>query len=247
MGKSQFTNINTDTSVYQLPEKYFAAFMKRLLLTVLLFATGYHSALAQKTWVDEGVSITKLDTLGDGYESLRGAFTINNSSIYEVMNLILDVDGYDWVEGESTSKMLLIDQMDSSFTFDFFVSIPWLFVKKTGRVKVDVRYEDETFYTSSTQIKAYDRDEDYDLVDFYSAQWKLQKAGEDVKVTYLGVYQDQKMIINLNGIILNRIRKRLNGTFHNLIVRASEKVNPASSLNWPAMSTVESFRTDKRD
>jgi len=221
--------------------------MNKLFLTVLLFATGYHSVLAQKTWVDDGVSITKLDTLGDGYESLRGAFTIKNSSIYEVMNLILDVDGYDWVEGESVSKMLLVDEMDSSFTFDFFVRIPWLFVKKTGRVKVDVHFMDDTFFTKSYQIKDYNRDEDYDLVDFYSAQWKLQQAGEDVKVTYLGVYQDQKMLININGIIINRIRKRLNGTFHNLILRASEKVQPARALSWPTINLESEFRTDKRD
>jgi hypothetical protein len=143
--------------------------------------------------------------------------------------------------------MLLVDQKDSSFMFDFFVRIPWLFVKKTGRVKVDVYYKDETLYTKSTQIREYERDEDYDLVDFYSAQWKLQKLGvNDVKVTYLGVYQDQKMIININGIIINRIRKRLNGTFHNLKVRASGKVNPASSLSWPTMSIATALKTDKR-
>lgn len=222
--------------------------MKRLVLTVLLFATFGNLMLAQKTWVDEGVSITKLDTLGDGYESLRGSFVIENSSIYEVMNLILDVDGYDWVEGESKSKMLLVDPADSSFTFDFFVNIPWLFVKKTGRVKVDVRYEDETFFTKSHQIKHYDRDEDYDLVDFYSAQWKLQKSGKyDVKVTYLGVYQDQKMIININGIIISRIRKRLNATFHNLRVRASGKVNPTAVLSWPGMTEDADREVDKRN
>ncbi len=211
--------------------------MKRFVLTILLYITCFNFVNAQKRWVDEGVSITKLDTLGDGYESLRGAFIIKNSSIYEVMNLILDVDGYDWVEGESKSKMLLVDQSDSSFTFDFFVNIPWLFVKKTGRVKVDIYHEDDTFYTKSTQIRAYDRDEDYDLVDFYSAQWKLQKLGEnDVKVTYLGVYQDQKMVININSIIISRIRKRLNGTFHNLKDRATEKASPANALSWPTMS-----------
>lgn len=204
--------------------------------------------LAQKTWVDGGVSITKLDTLGDGYESLRGSFVIENSSIYEVMNLILDVDGYDWVEGESKSKMLLVDPIDSSFTFDFFVNIPWLFVKKTGRVKVDVRYENETFFTKSHQIKQYDRDEDYDLVDFYSAQWKLQKSCKhDVKVTYLGVYQDQKMIININGIIINRIRKRLNATFHNLRARASGKVKPSEILSWPGMREDKGREVDKRN
>lgn len=221
--------------------------MNRFLLIVLFLATDCNFILAQKTWVDEGVSITRLDTLGEGYESLRGAFTIENSSIYEVMNLILDVDGYDWVEGESKSKMLLVDEADSSFTFDFFVNIPWLFVKKTGRVKVDVHYSNETFFTKSHQIKQYDRDEDYDLVDFYSAQWKLQKSGPDVKVTYLGVYQDQKMIININGIILNRIRKRLNGTFHNLRARASGKVNPTLALSWPGLSENTGLETDKRD
>lgn len=222
--------------------------MTRLLLTVLFYATCFGFVKAQKTWVDEGVSITRLDTLGDGYESLRGAFVIENSSIYEVMNLILDVDGYDWVEGESKSKMLLVDQMDSSFTFDFFVNIPWLFVKKTGRVKVDVHYENETLFTKSHQIKEYERDEDYDLVDFYSAQWKLQELGEnDVKVTYLGVYQDQKMIININGIIINRIRKRLNATFHNLRTRASGKINPTSALSWPGMSQDTGLEVDKRN
>ncbi len=221
--------------------------MTRFLLTILLCTLCFGLVKAQKTWIDEGVSITRLDTLGEGYESLRGSFTIENSSIYEVMNLILDVDGYDWVEGESKSKMLLVDEADSSFTFDFFVNIPWLFVKKTGRVKVDVHYKNETFFTKSHQIKQYDRDEDYDLVDFYSAQWKLQKSGPDVKVTYLGVYQDQKMIININGIILNRIRKRLNGTFHNLIVRASGKVNPTHALSWPDSGENTSLETDKRN
>jgi len=208
--------------------------MKPVLLSVLLSLSFCNLGFAQKTWVDEGVTITKLDTLGNGYQSLRGTFVIENSSIYEVMNLILDVDGYDWVEGESKSKMLSVNQMDSSFTFDFFVRIPWLFVKKTGRVKVDVRYKDKTFLTKSTQIKDYERAEDYDLVDFYSAQWKLEEfRGKDVKVTYLGVYQDQKMLININGIILNRIRKRLNSTFHNLISIASEKVDPDDALIWP--------------
>lgn len=219
--------------------------MKRLVLTILLCATCYNIIHAQKTWVDDGVSITKLDTLGDGYESLRGAFTIENSSIYEVMNLILDVDGYDWVEGESKSKMLIVDQRDSSFTFDFFVNIPWLFVKKTGRVKVDVHYKDETLFTKSHQIREYDRDEAYDLVDFYSAQWKLQKFGSDVKVTYLGVYQDQKMIININGIIINRIRKRLNSTFHNLKARASSKAKPVSFLVWPTSNLSKGIESDK--
>lgn len=207
--------------------------MKRLLISVCLLLISNNILHAQKTWVDDGVSITRLDTLIDGYESLRGAFTVENSSIYEVMNRILDVDAYDWVEGESRSKMLLVDPVDSSFTFDFFVHIPWLFIKKTGRVKVNVYYENETLYTRSTQIREYERDEDYDPVDFYSAQWKLQKQGNNVKVTYLGVYQDQKMIINLNGFIINRIRKRLNGTFHNLRKLTSERRLPASVLLWP--------------
>lgn len=221
--------------------------MRQLTITIVLYLTCFSFAHAQKTWVDEGVSITKLDTLGDGYESLRGAFTIENSSIYEVMNLILDVDGYDWVEGESKSKMLLVDKADSSFTFDFFVNIPWLFIKRTGRVKVDVHYKDETLYTKSRQIREYERDEAYDLVDFYSAQWKLQQQGNHVKVTYLGVYQDQKMLININGIIINRIRKRLNGTFQNLRARASEIVNPIDVLAWPLMTTGSNLETDKKD
>lgn len=221
--------------------------MKRLVLPILLLAISYEAVQAQKTWVDEGVSITKLDTLGDGYESLRGSFTIENSSIYEVMNLILDVDGYDWVEGESKSKMLLVDEVDSTFTFDFFVNIPWLFVKKTGRVKVDVHYKDETLYTKSHQIRAYERDEKYDMVDFYSAQWKLKTFGKDVKVTYLGVYQDQKMIININGIIINRIRKRLNGTFQNLRDRASGKLNPISTLVWPNIGIGPDPQIEKKD
>lgn len=222
--------------------------MKRLVLIVLLCAVCCNLMLAQKTWEDDGVSITKLDTLSEGYQSLRGSFVIENTSIYEVMNLILDVDGYDWVEGESKSKMLSVDERDSSFTFDFFVNIPWLFVKKTGRVKVDVHYKDETLYTKSHQIREYNRDEDYDLVDFYSAQWKLQKLGaNDVQVTYLGVYQDQKMIININGIIINRIRKRLNGTFQNLRARTSEKVNPVNALTWPLMTTNSNPESDKKD
>ncbi|OEK04874.1 SRPBCC family protein [Roseivirga misakiensis] len=208
--------------------------MNRLILFGLLCLPICNLSYAQKTWVDGGVTITKLDTIGDGYEALRGSFIVQNSSIYEVMNLILDVDGYDWVEGESTSKMLRVNEMDSSFTFDFFVRIPWLFIKKTGRVIVDIHFDDDTFYTKSTQIKDYDRKKGYDLVDFYSAQWKLQKSGErNVKVTYLGIYQDQKMLININGIIINRIRKRLNGTFQNLIVLASEKANPSNKLLWP--------------
>jgi hypothetical protein len=191
---------------------------------------------AQKTWVNKGISITKLDTLADGYEALRGTFTIENTSIYEVMNLILDVDNYDWVEGPSVSKMLLVDKVDSSFTFDFFVNIPWLFVKKTGRVKVDVHFKNDTFYTKSYQIKDYDRNEDYDLVDFYSAQWKLEKLNtRDVKVTYLGVYQDQKMLININRIIIGQIRRRLSGTFYNLKVRTAEITNPVKELSWPTM------------
>jgi hypothetical protein len=205
------------------------------ILFVFLLLTQI--AFAQKTWEDRGISITQLDTLSDGYKSLRAAFIIENSSIYEVMNLILDVDGYDWVEGESKSKMLLIDQPDSSFTFDFFVDIPWLFVKKTGRVKVDVSYDNETFRTKSTQIREYNRNEDYDLVDFYSAQWTLRKHGNNsVKVGYLGVYQDQKMVINLNSIIIGRIRKRLNGTLYNLKVRAAEINKPAQSLSWPIIN-----------
>lgn len=221
--------------------------MKAFLFIVLLWFCFLDLTIAQKTWVDDGVTITRLDTLGEGYESLRGSFVIENSSIYEVMNLILDVDGYDWVEGESKSKMLFVNQSDSSFTFDFFVRIPWLFVKKTGRVKVDVHYKNETLYTKSTQIRAYDRDEDYDMVDFYSAQWRLRKHGKsDVKVTYLGVYQDQKMIININGIILNRIRKRLNGTFHNLIARASGKSNPVRLLKWPNTETTQNSKSDTK-
>ncbi len=219
--------------------------MKRLTLLVILCTICCHSILAQKTWVDRGISITKLDTLGEGYQSLRGNFIIDNTSIHEVMNLILDVDGYDWVEGESKSKMLMVDHNDSSFTFDFFVDIPWLFVKKTGRVKVDVHYNDESFHTKSYQLKDYERDEDYDLVDFYSAQWKLQKQGRDVKVTYLGVYQDQKMLINLNSIIISRIRKRLSGTLYNLKVRASAKANPVSSLQWPSVGSETPIKTDK--
>ncbi len=220
--------------------------MKSVLFSTLLWVAFFNLSLAQKTWIDEGVTITKLDTLGDGYESLRGTFVIENSSIYEVMNLILDVDGYDWVEGESKSKMLSVDQMDSSFTFDFFVRIPWLFVKKTGRVKVDIHYKDKTFLTKSTQIKDYKRDENYDLVDFYSAQWKLEEyKGKDVKVTYLGVYQDQKMLININGIIINRIRKRLNSTFHNLISIASEKADPDDELIWPLTNDNRLLKSDK--
>ncbi|NVJ45859.1 MAG: hypothetical protein HWE07_01995 [Cytophagia bacterium] len=208
--------------------------MRLALLIVILCSFNINRIHAQKTWVDDGVTITKLDTLADGYEALRGSFIIENTSIYEVMNLILDVDGYEWVEGESRSEMLLVEAADSSFTFDFFVDIPWLFVKKTGRVRVNVNYKDGAFFTKSTQIKEYDRNEDYDLVDFYSAQWKLEKLkGNHVKVTYLGVYQDVKMVVNINGIIINRIRKRLNSTFHNLIELTANSQEPARSLVWP--------------
>ncbi|PIQ49243.1 MAG: hypothetical protein COW03_05935 [Cytophagales bacterium CG12_big_fil_rev_8_21_14_0_65_40_12] len=213
---------------------------------VLLLITQI--GFSQKTWEEKGISITQLDTLSDGYKSLRASFIIENSSIYEVMNLILDVDGYDWVEGESKSKMLFMDKADSSFTFDFFVDIPWLFVKKTGRVKVDVSFENEIFHTRSTQIREYDRNEDYDLVDFYSAQWKLQKHGENhVKVGYLGVYQDQKMIINLNNIIISRIRKRLSGTLYNLKTRASEKNKPTQTLTWPRSANGTPIEINSRN
>lgn len=214
--------------------------MRLALLIVILCSFTINKAQAQKTWVDDGVTITKLDTLADGYEALRGSFIIENTSIYEVMNLILDVDGYEWVEGESRSKMLLVDAADSSFTFDFFVDIPWLFVKKTGRVRVDLNYKDGAFFTKSTQIKEYDRNEDYDLVDFYSAQWKLEKLkGNHVKVTYLGVYQDVKMVVNINGIIINRIRKRLNSTFHNLIELTANRQRPAGRLVWPVNAVAQ--------
>ncbi|KYG73168.1 SRPBCC family protein [Roseivirga echinicomitans] len=219
--------------------------MQRLLAVYFFIFIPSAYVFSQKTWVDKGISITQLDTLGDGYESLRGSFMIENSSIYEVMNLILDVDGYDWVEGESRSEMLLIDHQDSTFTFDFFVNIPWLFVKRTGRIKVDVHYKDETFHTGSTQLRNYNRNEDYDLVDFYSAEWKVQKHGENnVKVSYLGVYQDQKMVINLNSMVINKIRKRLNSTLYNLKVRASEKVNPVQSLVWPMEKTNTKFKSE---
>lgn len=205
------------------------------------------SAFAQKTWEDDGVTITKLDTLAEGYEALRGSFIIENTSIYEVMNLILDVDGYDWVEGESTTKMLEVNQQDSSFTFDFFVSIPWLFVKKTGRVKVDVGFAGNSLFTKSTQIKAYKRDKDYDPVDFYSAQWKLEKLNHnDVKVTYLGVYQDVKMVLNINSMVIKRIRKRLNSTFHNLKKLASNKREPANALIWPTVANKAQVVTQRR-
>ena len=207
---------------------------KRILLIVILLSSAAPNLWGQKIWVDEGVSITRLDTLIEGFEALRGAFLIENSSTYEVMNRILDVDAYDWVEGESTSKMLHVDQTDSSFTFDFFVRIPWLFIKKTGRVKVNVFSKGQTLFTRSEQIRDYEWDDAYDQVDFYSAQWKLQQQGPHVKVTYLGVYQDQKMIINLNGLIISRIRKRLNSTFQNLRKITTGRTSPATSLQWPA-------------
>jgi len=211
-----------------------------LLIMAVLCLLSTNLLLAQRTWTDDGVTITKLDTLGDGYEALRGSFVVENTSVYEVMNMILDVDGYEWVEGESKSKMLLVNQADSSFTFDFFVDIPWLFVKKTGRARVDVRFENGTFLTKSTQIKDYKRNEDYDLVDFYSAQWKLEKLDHyHVQVTYLGVYQDVKMLFNINAIIINRIRKRLNGTFHNLIKLTANKPKPATSLVWPSSDDLK--------
>lgn len=220
-----------------------SSFGLRVSLILLVLGSFSQNRLqAQKTWTDKGVTITKLDTLGDGYEALRGSFIIENTSVYEVMNLILDVDGYEWVEGESKSKMLLVNQADSSFTFDFFVDIPWLFVKKTGRARVDVRFENGAFLTKSTQIKDYQRNEDYDLVDFYSAQWKLEKLDpHHVKVTYLGVYQDVKMLFNINAIVINRIRKRLNGTFHNLIELTANKQRPAASLVWPIKLEGESL------
>lgn len=189
--------------------------------------------LAQKTWEDDGIFITKLDTL-EGYEALRGSFVIENTNVFEIMNLIIDVDGYDWVEGESISKMLSIDQTDSSFTFDFFVDIPWLFIKKTGRARVDIEYRDGKFSTKSTQLKNYEAKEGYDVVDFYSAQWQLEMLNEkDIQVTYLGVYQDVKMLINLNSIVVSRIRKRLNGTFQNLRAVVTNKAQPRSKLVWP--------------
>ena len=190
----------------------------------------------QKSWVDDGVIITKLDTLADGFEALKGNFVIQNSSIHEVMNMIINVDGYDWVEGESTSKMLDVQPADSSFTFDFFVNIPWLFVKTTGRVKVDVKYDDGVLSTRSKQLKDYEMKEGYDQVDFYSAQWQLEEDNNDVKVTYLGVYKDVDMLINLNNIIISRIRKRLNGTFQNLIERSSNSNRPADKLVWPQLA-----------
>ena len=215
---------------------YLSQNQRKLFLATLILATLFVMNLplsAQKIWEDDGITITKLDTL-EGYEALRGTFTIKNSSIHEVMNRILDVDNYDWVEGESTSKMLLVEEDKSSFTFDFFVDIPWLFIKKTGRARVDVHPTSDGFSAVSKQIKDYKSDERYDVVDFYFAEWGLQKSGEkDVKVTYLGVYQDQKMLLNINSIIINKIRKRLNGTFQNLREIASNKVQPANVLSWP--------------
>lgn len=204
-------------------------------ICLTLFMLSNFSMLAQKTWEDDGVTITKLDTL-EGFEALRGSFVIENTNVFEIMNLIIDVDGYDWVEGESVSKMLSINRSDSSFTFDFFVDIPWLFLKKTGRARVDIEYRDGKFSTKSTQLKNYEAKEDYDVVDFYSAQWQLEMLNEkDVQVTYLGVYQDVKMLINLNGIIVSRIRKRLNGTFQDLREIASNKSRPANRLAWPSI------------
>ena len=205
----------------------------KLQFTVFLFCLLLTCSLqAQQVWVDDEVTITKLDSL-EGYEVLKGTFMIENTSVYEVMNLILDVDSYEWVEGESKTKMLKVDESDSSFTFDFFVNIPWLFVKKTGRVKVDVLYKDGVLMTKSTLVKDYDRDEDYDPVDFYCAQWKLQQADNNVRVSYTGVYQDVKMVLNLNNIIINKIRKRLNSTSHNLIALTANKHQPAATLVWP--------------
>lgn len=204
-----------------------------LLFIFLLFA---QHVKAQKIWEDDGVTIVKLDTLSDGFAALKGDFIIPNSSIYEVMNLILNVNGYDWVEGESTSKMLAVNPADSSFTFDFFVNIPWLFVKSTGRVHVEVTYADGVLSTQSTQIKDYEKEEGYDEVDFYSARWQLSGINEkDVAVKYLGVYKDVDMLIDLNSIIISRIRKRLNATFHNLIERSANKPIPATALSWPRM------------
>ncbi|MGW8121864.1 hypothetical protein ACV07N_04320 [Roseivirga echinicomitans] len=208
--------------------------MQRFLAVSFLIFLCSANAFSQKTWESRGVSITHLDTLGNGFEALRGAFTIENSSIYEVINLILDVDGYHWVEGESKSKMLSINKQDSTFIFDFFVDIPWLFVKRTGRVKVDIDFKEDIFYTKSTQINDYKRDESYEPIDFYYAQWKIQKHGlKDIKVDFLGVYQDQKMVFNINNIVIKKIRKRLNETLYNLKVLASEKTNPIKSLSWP--------------
>jgi len=205
----------------------------RLRFLMLLFCWPFAYAMqAQNVWVDDEVTITKLDSL-EGYEVLKGAFVIENTSVYEVMNLILDVDSYEWVEGESETEMLKVDRADSTFTFDFFVNIPWLFVKKTGRVKVDVLYENGVFVTRSTQVKDYERNEDYDPVDYYCAQWKLEQSGNNVDVTYTGVYQDVKMLLNLNSIIIKKIRKRLNSTFHNLIDLTANKHNPAEALVWP--------------
>ena len=52
--------------------------MKRLIIITLLCSTCFNFLQAQKTWVDKGISITQLDTLGDGYEALRGSFIIEN-------------------------------------------------------------------------------------------------------------------------------------------------------------------------
>lgn len=82
----------------------------------------------------------------------------------------MDVEGYDWVEGESTSRMLKVDPADLSFIFDFFVNIPWLFVKTTGRVHVELSYAHGVLPRQSPQIKDYHREDGYDEVDFYSAR-----------------------------------------------------------------------------
>ena len=191
--------------------------------------------MALKTWKDDRVTIIKLDTLEEeGYQALRGTFEVEGTNVFEIMNLIIDVDGYDWVEGESKSEMLYISQRDTSFTFDFFVDIPWFFIKKTGRARVDITYTDGVFTTKSTQLKDYQPRKGYDIVDFYSAQWQLEPINtRDVKVTYLGVYKDVKMLINLNSFIINRIRKRLNATFHNLIDLTKNKPKPAQVMVWP--------------
>ncbi len=203
-----------------------------MICAFCVLSFGLH---AQKTWEDDGVTITKLDTLReDGFQALRGSFVVENTNVFEIMNLIIDVNGYDWVEGESKSEMLFTSQKDTSFTFDFFVDIPLLFLKKTGRARVDINYQDGVFSTKSTQLKDYEAREGYDIVDFYSAQWRLEPTDQnDVKVTYLGVYQDVKMLINLNSLIINRIRRRLNGTFHNLIALTSNKEVPVDQIVWP--------------
>ena len=148
----------------------------------------------------------------------------------------MDVEGYDWVEGESTSSVLKVDPADSSFTFDFFVNIPWLFVKTTDRLHVELSYAYGVLPTQSTQIKDYHREDGYDEVDFYSARWKLTAVNQqDVAVEYLGIYKDVDMLIDLNALIISRIRKRLNATFHNLIEISANKTSPASSLTLPRM------------